>query len=69
MPSRRARMGWQRLLPSVEMSRPAGGFQTGCPEEVSFSQGFVDAAALRPSGRGFGKSPRSRHGIEPADGP
>ncbi len=44
------------------------GMLVGCPEEVAYRMGFIDAAALRVSAKGLGKTELGRLLLELADG-
>ena len=37
------------------------GLQSGCPEEIAFEQGWIDAEELREMGEKYGKSDYGRY--------
>ena len=52
----------------VQTIQSRQGMLVGCPEEVAFRMGFTDAAALRASAKGLGKTELGRLLMELADG-
>ena len=52
----------------VQTIQSRQGMLVGCPEEVAFRMGFIDAAGLRDAARGFIKTELGRLLVELADG-
>jgi len=52
----------------VQTIQTRQGLLVGCPEEVAFRMGFIDAAALREAARGLSKTELGRLLLELADG-
>jgi glucose-1-phosphate thymidylyltransferase len=52
----------------VQTVQERQGLQVGCPEEIGFRQGFVDAAALRARAAALGKTAYGRYLRDLADG-
>ncbi len=52
----------------VQTIQTRQGLLVGCPEEVAFRMGFIDAAGLRTAAKGFGKTELGRMLLELADG-
>ena len=44
------------------------GLQVGCPEEIAFRMGFVDADALRRQAAALGKTAYGRYLLDLAEG-
>jgi glucose-1-phosphate thymidylyltransferase len=52
----------------VQTIQSRTGMLVGCPEEVAFRKGYIDAAALREHARGMGKTELGRVLMELAEG-
>ena len=52
----------------VQTVQERQGLQVGCPEEIAFRHGFLDAAELRQRGQALGKTAYGAYLIELADG-
>ncbi len=52
----------------VQTIQSRQGLLVGCPEEVAYRMGFIDAAALRGAAKGLGKTELGRLLLELADG-
>jgi glucose-1-phosphate thymidylyltransferase len=52
----------------VETVQERQGLQVGCPEEIAFRMGFVDAAALRNHAAALGKTAYGRYLLDLAEG-
>ena len=52
----------------VQTIQDRQGMLVGCPEEVAYRMGFIDAALLRDAARGLGKTELGRLLLELADG-
>ncbi|HYZ64165.1 MAG TPA: glucose-1-phosphate thymidylyltransferase RfbA [Acetobacteraceae bacterium] len=52
----------------VQTIQSRQGMLVGCPEEVAFRMGFIDAAGLRAAAKGFSKTELGRLLLELADG-
>ena len=52
----------------VQTIQSRQGMLVGCPEEVAFRMGFIDAAELRAAAKGLGKTELGRLLLELADG-
>jgi len=52
----------------VQTIQSRTGMLVGCPEEVAFRKGYIDAAALREQARGMGKTELGRVLMELAEG-
>ena len=52
----------------VQTIQSRTGMLVGCPEEVAFRMGFIDADSLRAQARGLGKTDLGRVLLELAEG-
>jgi len=52
----------------VQTIQSRTGMLVGCPEEVAFRKGYIDAATLREHARGMGKTELGRVLMELAEG-
>jgi len=52
----------------VQTIQSRTGMLVGCPEEVAFRMGYIDAATLREQARGMGKTELGRVLMELAEG-
>jgi glucose-1-phosphate thymidylyltransferase len=52
----------------VQTVQERQGLQIGCPEEIAFRKGFIDADALRQEARHLGKTDYGRYLMQVADG-
>jgi glucose-1-phosphate thymidylyltransferase len=52
----------------VQTVQDRQGLQIGCPEEIAFRMGFIDAATLRHEAQRLGKTEYGRYLVQVADG-